>query len=321
MAKHKKQHFVPACYLKAWRDPDSPTTQTPYLWLFDKDGSNARRKAPENILHETDMYTIHLADGSRDLVLERGLNQLETEFVKIRNRKLNCRRSLDHLEQMWVCAFTAAAQVRTPSSREHHRQIWEMHLKMITEMMEGAKTSTSEQKGRSPAMQILSSNSKQYMTYEQVKELHDHPMQSILFPWIKVITPLLCKLDLGIFVTKDEIGFITSDHPCVWFDGESYKRPPLYRGPALMYPTIEITLPLSPSQCLFLNRHGISGYLDVNQVVVDEVNRRVRFEAKDYFVVRKSAKRECWFHPGFEPDDSWDKLHAQPEKTGADSPK
>lgn len=315
MSKHKKQHFVPACYLKAWRDPDVPPRHTPYIWLFDKDGTNARNKAPDNVFYETDMYTIQRADGSRDLVLERGLQELETEFAKIRKRKLNFRRSLDQTEHLLLCAFTAAAQVRTPSSREHHRQQWEHPLRMMEEMIEWAKTATPEQKKRAAAMHIPSSNSKGSMTYEQVKELHAHPLQKMLLPMIRTITPLICKLDLAVFVTTDEIGFITSDHPCVWFDPESYKRPPLYRGPALMYKTIEITLPLSPSHCLFLNRQGIEGYIDVDQGIVDELNRRTRFEAENYFVVRRNALRQHWFDPGIEPDDSWEKLHAGNDKT------
>jgi hypothetical protein len=316
MSKHKKQHFVPACYLKAWRDPDVPPRHTPYVWLFDKDGSNARNKAPDNIFHETDMYTIHRADGSRDLVLERGLTGLETEFARIRNRKLNFRRPLDQDEHTLLCAFTAAAQVRTPSSREHHRQQWERPLKMMEEMIEWAKTATPEEKKRAAAMHIPSSTSDGGMTYEQVKELHAHPLQLMLMPMIRTVTPLLRKLNLAVFVTTGEIGFITSDHPCVWFDPESYKRPPLYRGPALMYETIEITLPLSPSHCLFFNRQGITGYIDANQDIVDDLNRRVRFEAEKYFVVRRNALRDYWFDSGVEPEDSWEKLHAKAGKTG-----
>jgi len=311
MSKHKKQHFVPACYLKAWCDPDVPPCHTPYVWLFDKDGSNVRNKAPDNIFHETDMYTIHCADGSRDLTLEHGLHDLETEFARIRNRKFNFRRRLDQTEHVLLCAFTVATQARTPAMREHQRRQWERPLRMMEEIIDWAKIATPEQKKRAAATHIPSSDSKRGMTYEQVKELHGNPLQLMLWPMIQTVTPLLRKLDLAIFVTSDKLGFITSDHPCIWFDPESYKRPPLYRGPALMYKTIEITLPLSPSHCLFLNRQGINGYIDADLGIVDELNRRVRFEAENYFVVRRNNLREYWFDPGVEPEDSWEKLHAK----------
>src|SRR5713101_5619201 len=68
----------------------------------------------------------------------------------------------------------------------------------------------------------------------------------------------LCKLDFAVLSTTDDIGFITSDHPCVWHDPEGYKRPPMYQSPGLIYETIQITLPISPEQCIFLNRQGIT---------------------------------------------------------------
>ena len=81
MAHHKTQHYIPACYLKAWCDEKTPKGHTPYVWVFDADGSNSRRKAPENIFHESDMYTIECEDGNRDLVLEHGLSQLEGDIL------------------------------------------------------------------------------------------------------------------------------------------------------------------------------------------------------------------------------------------------
>lgn len=68
---HKKQHFVPQCYTKAWHDPDAPAgpKMNPYVWVFDRDGTNVRRKAPANLFTETDIYTIERADGERDLRL------------------------------------------------------------------------------------------------------------------------------------------------------------------------------------------------------------------------------------------------------------
>ena len=73
MAKqHKKQHYVAATYLRPWVDPDCPMGHEPYVWRFDPDGSNARRKPPEKLFRETDMYTVTRDDGGRDLVLEHG---------------------------------------------------------------------------------------------------------------------------------------------------------------------------------------------------------------------------------------------------------
>jgi Protein of unknown function (DUF4238) len=70
-----------------FQNPNTPAEQGHYVWRFNKDGSNPRRKAPEAIFHETDMYTIPQADSGRDLVIERGLAGLEGEFVTIRDTR------------------------------------------------------------------------------------------------------------------------------------------------------------------------------------------------------------------------------------------
>ena len=77
------QHFVTQGYLRAWCDLATPTGHEPYVWRFEKDGSNPRHKPPKKI-YESDLYTIPLPDGGRDLRLEHGLSQLEGKFVKIR---------------------------------------------------------------------------------------------------------------------------------------------------------------------------------------------------------------------------------------------
>lgn len=305
MSKNKKQHFVPACYLKAWRDPDSLPMQTPYVWIFDKDGKTSRKKAPENIFHESDMYTITGKDGGRVLRLEKGLCQLEYEFTKIRNSKTNFRRNLTNDEKFFLCAFAAAAQSRTPAFREHTRRQWEGPLKMMEEMTESIGKMTAVQKQDFIARQPPSlGNPKNRIGYEEIKQLHENPLQNMLPIMIESLTPLLYRLDMAVLVTDDDIGFITSDHPCVWFDKDSSKRPPIYQSPALIYETIEITLPIAPNQCLFLNRNGMNGYIDVPTNVVSELNRRMRFEANEYFVVRRNVKKDYWFNSGTEPSDS-----------------
>jgi hypothetical protein len=67
--EQRRQHFVPACYLKAWLDPSAPKTSknTPYVWLFDRKGENSKAKSPEKIFRESDMYTLTAPDGDHDL--------------------------------------------------------------------------------------------------------------------------------------------------------------------------------------------------------------------------------------------------------------
>jgi hypothetical protein len=310
MSKHSIQHFVAKSYLEPWCDADYPASPklTPFVWLFDKDGSKSRRKAPKNIFWETDMYTSHQG-GERDLRLEHLLWRLEDAYVRLLRKTLAAGEPLTDAEHRLLCMYIAAAHARTPRRREHWRGQWERPLEMMDELAARMKDATVEQKramGRIPSL----SNGPTF-SHEQVRAIVAQPMQSLLVPEIRTIGPLLAKLDFAVLQTDDEVGFITSDHPCVWYDAESYKRAPLYRAPALMYETIEITFPISPSQCILLNRIGLEGYCKAGSLALDTINRRTRFMADEHFVIRKNKTNPVWFEEQEEPEDSWDKTHGQ----------
>jgi len=55
MTKHKHQHYIPASYLEAWCDKNTPAGQTPFVWRFTRDGEKIDKKAPQRIFYETDI--------------------------------------------------------------------------------------------------------------------------------------------------------------------------------------------------------------------------------------------------------------------------
>jgi hypothetical protein len=87
--QRSRQHYVPSSYLKAWCEPETPTGQTPYVWIIAKDRSSTNKRAPDNIFKERELYTIRLPDGSRDLTLEEGLAGLEKDFCRIRREVIS----------------------------------------------------------------------------------------------------------------------------------------------------------------------------------------------------------------------------------------
>ncbi len=311
MPKHKKQHYVPACYLKAWCDPKSPPDQTPYIWLFEKNKKEGRRKSPENIFHETDMYTIHDEVGGRDLTIENSLSELEGLFSNIRNHKFKRHRKLNPVEHFTICVFIAAIHARTKSQIKHMSDQWRKPLEMMDKLTEWMKTASKKDKQAMATIAGPSGPNSDSFTYEEIKAMAEEPVRTTLLPTIQTVAPLLSRIDFAILCTDAMPGFITSDRPCVWFDPKAYTRPPFYRAPALMYETIEITLPIAPTQCICLNRHGINGYQYIHASGVKEFNRRMRFSASEYYVVNQNYSDDTWFDPGVEPEDSWEKEQAR----------
>ncbi len=139
-------------------------------------------------------------------------------------------------------------------------------LSMMDRMMEWWQTATPEQRKAIPGPG-LSSRSGPRLSYEDVKKVVEQPMQTTLRATIAADIKLLSPLDLLVLICDRDSAFITSDNPCVWCDPEGYKRPPMLQGPALMYESIEITLPISPRQMILLNRRGVSGYADIPQAL------------------------------------------------------
>lgn len=317
MSKYKKQHFVPKCYLKAWCDPNMPPKHTPYIWIFEKESKKVKKKAPDNIFHETDLYTIWDETGKRDLTIEHGFSGLEKLFTDIRRKKLSYKKQLIHDEHFIICIFIASMHARTKSKLNHLSEMWKPALNMMDDMIKHMETATEQQKEDISRMSKFPSLDKksEKLSYEDVQTLVNKPMESMMLSLIKTEAPLLEKLDFAILCTNSEQGFISSDDPCTWTDPEAYKRPPIYQSPALMYDSIEIIMPISPKQCVFLNRKKLNGYVDVNDNTVNNINRITRFNSSEFFISNQNVINELWFSTLKEPKDSWNNQHYKANKS------
>jgi len=120
---HKHQHVVPASYLSAWCDTKKLPKETDFVWRFTPAGELIGRKSPENLFTETDFYTIPMPDGSRNLTLEHGLAQLESDFTVIRE-KLGKHELLSPRDVIALLAFIMAMRFRTKAKRNHQAGQW-----------------------------------------------------------------------------------------------------------------------------------------------------------------------------------------------------
>lgn len=304
MKHHVKQHYVAKSYLAAWCDAATPKGHQPYVWAFPSEGGEPRKRPPEKLFFERDMYTRTIVIPgvleARDLRIEAGLSNLEDSFVRLRRDFLDQRKPLPAVPALKLLAFVASQQWRTPGAREHIRAQWTPVLDLVNKMEASARRATPEQLA-AMVHTSLGRGSGPSMGKEDVERLIDSPLQETLPSNIEVLTPHLAKLNLAILWAAEEPGFITSDEPCVWFDPAAHKRPPMFQGPALMWPTLEITMPLTPRCMLFLSRDGPTDYLDVPRSIVDELNRRTRAYANEHFVSSSSNANPLWYDRGTPP--------------------
>jgi len=312
-ATHKKQHFVPKCYLKAWHDTTQPLgpRHTPYVWCFDKNGTNPRKKAPQNIFTETDIYTVELSGGERDLRLEHGFSGLEQKFAELRTHRLDGRQWPNAEEMVYLLAFAAVARFRTPKFRDAQREQWGNILAWMEDAKKGFEAATPEQRQEMASISRLGQEGPG-ITMKQVERIRDHPIQMAAGPMLEGTLSRFLQMKVAILCTTDPVGFVTSDQPCVWIDPEAYKRAPAYRGVGLAMGSIEVSMPISPMQCLFISHAPAwQGYMDISLEQVDEINARHIGACRDAFVAHRNEVRDVWFQKHPLPEDAWE-YRAQP---------
>jgi len=281
------QHTIPNCYLKAWCDPAPlPEKHTPFIWLISKNGKDKRKRAPRKAFTAADRYTIRTRDGQKILIAEHTLMATEDAFVRIRP-KVEAQAALTRQERFDICAFAAAMLARSKGQGDHFAEFFrDIH---------GLVENLEKKRGAKPGLSL------------ETRMHAENAAASTLAMTMLSLPQLLMRLKMVVFCTTLDEGFITSDCPCVMYDPEAYKLPPLYRGPALLAQRTELTLPLTPTR-LLLFHHGVEeGYLEASQRAVDEANRRTRFNCTEDFVSHMGKMKDFWFDQGKEPEDSWEK--------------
>jgi hypothetical protein len=227
-----------------------------------------------------------MPNGDRNLVIEDTLAGIENHFVNVVGR-IRRRERLTPLDKARLCLFTAAMHTRSVAMGEHWRDFYEGVHKQVVAL---------EKKRNAPPAKSLE-------TADMVKHAHPYLVES----GIEVLAPMLFAMPMSILVTDDELGFITSDNPCVWNVPNAHRLPPMLRHPSLSQPEIEISLPLTPQHMLFISHRVYSPYADVKQTTVNDANRLRCLDCTEEFVSWKGETRPYWLDPGKEPDDAWEK--------------
>lgn len=292
--KYKKQHYIPQSYLESWCDPETPEGYDKYVWMFDYNGETVKRRNPKNIFYESDMYTIFDEQGNRVLNIEHGLSGLEDKFAVIRSRKISKHLKLTLEERYYVLAFVAALHNRTVAIKEHMSNQWGEVLELGRKLQQEYEKASPENRKAMESIGQLNKEGKSF-TMDEIEKIHLEPLQTQMIPRINAEVNSYMKMHMSILNTADEVGFITSDNPCVWFDPKAYLRPPMYRSVGLGYQSVEVTLPISPRQAILISHTELPLYISVPIKNVDSINRKTRFSADKYFVVSRNYKNDYWF--------------------------
>jgi len=273
MSNAKKQHYVPQFYLREFVDPNTPSGQEPYVWVFSKDGKTKQRRAPKNILWETDLYTFDF-EGAKQYELEKTLSKIESDFAEVVRKKIKLHRPLTHQEYETLCRFVATMLQRTVRQKDNQEGFYDQVVAQIErlETHHGSSGSTSAK------------------LRAQKKDIHKAGILGIL----NEIPGLLGQMSVAFLCTDGTSArFISSDDPVTLFNPDlQWQR--LY-GPGLAQSGVELTMPVSPDIALCMTWSNLSGYIQIPRWRVEELNRFTRGHCYEHFIAHSPKKKFIWF--------------------------
>lgn len=253
----------------------------PFVWTFDPSGGVGRKRAPQNLFTETDIYTIFRPDGSRDLRIEFELAKLEQGLKTLITDFLAGHRQLPRLRQSQLIAFIAAMHGRTPEAREIQRTLWRQTL-------DAAEAKTV----------ALGSTANSGAELRNLRKAVASPMQFLLPGAMIDGLPTLSEMTMTVMCSV-EPGFITSDSPVTWFDPKVPRHSFLTHKSSLADPGIEVVMPLSPRHTIILH-HPMTRfekpvrYVRASATTVAALNRRTAHYAHKALVSWRDGFDPAW---------------------------
>jgi hypothetical protein len=269
----KGQHFVPNnSYLSEFTNPNTPVNFEPYVWVFKKGSRIGIKRAPSNILKETELYTLHLRTGEKNYTIEETLSKIENEFAKIFRKKIKNHKPLSEEEHIYLCAFVSTMLQRTLRHRDNL-------LNFIDQLIEHSESAELQY-----AIEPKESTS--------LKEYKKNMFQNGIVQTLPDTTKLLLNMGLAFLCAEGNAKFITSDDPCNLFNPDLQWQK--FYSPGLAQKNTQITLPLSPEIMLCMSWSNLRGYIKWKNKDVHESNRLIAGHCYKEFISSSSYVKKLW---------------------------
>lgn len=290
----KKQHWIPKSYTLAWADPDVPANKGKRIHLYGNDGRYLRWEYPPNVFTSPELYTRTTREGSRDIQTEKDLSRIESDFARVK-RRLFRRETLQNSDRAICAAFVTALRNRSPTMRDHYHGMWK-------EIVDSGERFERELKNAPPSIRRRTMHAlrgptgaaaSRSFTLDEARVVATAPFGESLRHYIRVETPILAQLKLSVLHTSDRPGFISSDNPVVWWLPGTDRSHPFLR-PGLGHRNIEITVPVSPEQCLLFTHSDGSLHRDISAEMLDQVNMRTLASCREVFIANSPELTVDW---------------------------
>ncbi len=284
----KRHHTVPLCYLENFTDSNG------HVWVLDvKD--NIFNTNPENILVESNFYTITLKNGEKSLLVEDTLANIESSYGAIFINKISKNLILTAEERATVAIFIAALLLRTKSYREANRNMFQKLKSTIEEWEENFKLNPKSMDFLYSAIPSDGESINKKDVEEYLKNYSEQHSVSIISQ-LPEVAQIIFNMKWSILESSNNI-FVTCDNPVTLLRPESikkYGKKAIGSQPGLLYKDIELTIPLSKNKLLLAGWIlENDSYLTIDDEVVANLNHRTISSSSERVITKSKQEAEA----------------------------
>lgn len=285
----KRHHTVPRSYLEQFTDANGD------VWVLDTSNKIFNTR-PHNILVESHFYRITLKDGSKRVVVENTLADIEGKYATIFRDKLSQDKFLTTEERAHVSVFLAALLHRTRANRDGLRGMLTSLKKVAEEWGEQFKVLSSERKR---ALRAIPSTGHPISIEEIAEGLEnwDEHHSASLIDHIAHTAQIIFQMKWSVWKYPTNQGnFLTSDDPFVMRRPAAelkYGKAAIGARPGLAFRDVEVTVPLSKEHLLlagWILEHD--SYMEVPVDRAEAMNQRVILGSSKQVIACSKAQLE-----------------------------
>jgi len=293
-----RNHYLPQFYLKFFLKNDSSV-----FWVYYKGKNEPIPQTPINTGIEKNLYNIKMEDGTIDDSIERNvLSPLEGEASSIIENLVKNKSQIKDEDIPILASFLSFMATRIPRQIEMIREMGTVFAECIqSDLAKNPKEIENILKELKASKKI----DKNLTTVEAQKILSEAPDKFNISMNKKAATGMslistfdifyeLIHMNWCLYRSPSNIHFITSDCPLVSFVLDD-KGNALFRA-GIKLQNVQITFPISPEKCLYLDRKNKKRYRAVNKKVVKEINKRSAWTSERFLISHirmKSVQKLC----------------------------
>lgn len=293
-----RNHYLPQFYLKSFLNNDSGV-----FWVYHKGKNDPIPQTPINTGIEKNLYNIKMEDGTIDDSIERNvLSPLESEASSIIENLVKNKSQIKDEDIPILASFLSFMATRIPRQIEMIREMGTVFAECIQSDLAKKPEEIENILKELKASKKIDEN---LTTVEAQKILSEAPDKFNISMNKKAATGIslistrdifyeLIHMNWCVYRSPSKIYFITSDCPLVTFVLDD-KDNALF-GAGIKLKNVQITFPISPEKCLYLDRKNKKRYRAVNKKVVNEINKRTAWTAERFLISHirmKSVQKLC----------------------------